>query len=523
MAKIAFLLMVHKDPEQVIAKARALTAHGDTVAIHADQRMPAAQFSVIRKGLKDLPGVTFARRVRCGWGEWSLVAASLNMIRAARARFDGITHYYLISGDCYPTKSRGYIDRFLEGDRDHIEAHDFFETDWIKTGMKRDRLIFRHWFNERKQAWLFYTSLELQKRFKVARPLPKDLRIHIGSQWWVLRADTIEKMLDFMARRPAVSRFFKTTWIPDETFFQTLAAHLVLADEISGQPPTSLLFSDYGVPVVFYEDHHDFLHAQDRLFARKISANAHHLQARLLDDFKNRDGAEHEGGSGPGLYNYLAGRGRVGLRYRRRFWERAIAPRRTAEVLIVSAKLWHIGAEVERAAARVIDLPHLGYVFDEDKDVGLGLGNLECGLYKRNQHRHAFLNIVFDALEHDRLILAVDPARVDVIDDIAGLAGQVRILMVDRPLTEDHLRGHAERTGLISSNSGEFEQREAITSLKHEFTAAARDLRERYRGQIFTNDLDRTRDENIIDIGHFLQVTRPAAEAVAREAEKYRH
>ena len=43
-------------------------------------------------------------------------------IEEARRQFDGITHYVLLSGDCYPTKSRGFVDRYLDDDRDVIEA-----------------------------------------------------------------------------------------------------------------------------------------------------------------------------------------------------------------------------------------------------------------------------------------------------------------------------------------------------------------------------------------------------------------
>ncbi|MFK7942579.1 MAG: DUF5928 domain-containing protein [Paracoccaceae bacterium] len=521
MAKIAFLLLVHKDPDRVIAQTRALTVHGDGVAVHADARMPRSSFMRIRAELKDNPNVTFARRVKCGWGEYSLVQASLNLIRAAKGSFQDITHYFLISGDCCPTKSRGYIDRFLTDGRDHIEAHDFFDTNWIKTGMKRDRLVFRHWFNERKHKWWFYSSLNLQRWLRWERPLPKGVPVHIGSQWWALRADTVDRILAFLKDRPDVPRFFRTTWIPDETFFQTMVAHLVPREEITGCPPTSLLFSDYGMPVVFQADHTAFLRAQAEPFARKISANATSMHWELLDGFAHWDADRPEGGSSPALYGYLAGRGRRGQRYRRRFWERAIGARRGAEVLIVSAKLWHVGTAIERAAAGMLDLPHLGYVFDEDKDLGLDLGNLEHGLFKRNQHRHAFLNLVFDALGSNRLILAIDPGRMDVIDDVAGLAGEVRILLVERPLTDNHLRDHARRTGLISDHSGDFEEREVLTALRHEFNATTRDLRDRYRGQIFTNSLDATRDDNITELGHFLRVTRPRAEAVVREAEKF--
>ena len=86
MARIAFILLCHKDPKGVIAQARRLTASGDYVAIHFDARANPKDFEAIRRGVADNPGVVFAaRRWKCGWGEWSLVAATLEAVRAAVA------------------------------------------------------------------------------------------------------------------------------------------------------------------------------------------------------------------------------------------------------------------------------------------------------------------------------------------------------------------------------------------------------------------------------------------------------
>ena len=48
MAKIAFILLCHKDPEGVIAQARRLTAVGDFMAIHFDARANPADYARIR-------------------------------------------------------------------------------------------------------------------------------------------------------------------------------------------------------------------------------------------------------------------------------------------------------------------------------------------------------------------------------------------------------------------------------------------------------------------------------------------
>jgi hypothetical protein len=62
MAKIAFILLCHKNPEAIIRQAERLTATGDCVAIHFDARAPAEAYARIHDALKDRPGVTFAQR-----------------------------------------------------------------------------------------------------------------------------------------------------------------------------------------------------------------------------------------------------------------------------------------------------------------------------------------------------------------------------------------------------------------------------------------------------------------------------
>src|SRR6056297_1277215 len=254
MAKIAFILLCHKDPKAVIAQARRLTAPGDFVAIHFDRNGADAAHAEIAQALKDNPNVVFApKRIRCGWGEWSLVEATLAALRAAVATFPKASHFYLISGDCMPTKSSRWMHGFLDDhDGDFIESFDFFASDWIKTGFKEERLIYRHWFNERTQKKRFYAMFELQRRFGLTRKIPEDLDMMIGSQWWCLRRASVEAVLDFGRARPDVMRFFATTWIPDETFFQTIVRHLIPEHEIRSRTLTFLMFSDYGMPVTFY-------------------------------------------------------------------------------------------------------------------------------------------------------------------------------------------------------------------------------------------------------------------------------
>ena len=122
MARIAFILLCHKDPDAIIDQATRLTAAGDCMAIHFDARAKREHFDRITAALKGNPNVTFARkRIRCGWGEWSLVQATLLAIEAAEKAFPRATHFYMLSGDCMAIKSAENVHDFLdENDADFI-------------------------------------------------------------------------------------------------------------------------------------------------------------------------------------------------------------------------------------------------------------------------------------------------------------------------------------------------------------------------------------------------------------------
>ena len=165
MAKIAYILLCHKDPDAIIKQAERLTAAGDYMSIHFDASASKTAYAQIRNALDDNPSVTFSRkRIKCGWGEWSLVQATLHAVESAVEAFPRATHFYMLSGDCMAIKTAEYVHQYLdENDCDFIESFDYFKSDWIKTGWREERLIYRHWFNERTQKRLFYWMFEAQK------------------------------------------------------------------------------------------------------------------------------------------------------------------------------------------------------------------------------------------------------------------------------------------------------------------------------------------------------------------------
>ena len=94
MVRVAFILLCHKDSRSIIEQARRLAMAGDYVSIHFDAGGRSSEFWAIREALADNPNICFAKkRVKCGWGAWSLVQASLNALQAAVDTFADATHF----------------------------------------------------------------------------------------------------------------------------------------------------------------------------------------------------------------------------------------------------------------------------------------------------------------------------------------------------------------------------------------------------------------------------------------------
>ena len=444
MAKIAFLLLCHKDPAEVTVQVAALTAAGDAVAVHYDAAAPG--FETLEAGLAGNARAVLVRpRRRCGWGQWSIVQATIDAARTALDTFPDATHLYLISGDCRPIRSAVAARAMLDANgRDRIECADFLTSGWIRTGMREDRLIYRHLFNERRHRRLFYASLAVQRALGLARALPSGLDMRIGSQWWCLRRATVERVLTFEAKRRHVARFFRTTWIPDETFFQTLVPHLVPKAEIDGRPPTFLAFTDYGIPTAFHDDHRDMLLRQDALFARKISPGARRLREGLDTLWVSTRRDFPVSGDGHRQFDVVTAAGRAGLRTPERFWEREATLGHDRRVSIVVSARRDLAHRLVRAAG----VPAFGYLFSEEEAGLPAMGGLERGLGKRRAHRRAFLNALFRQSGGDAIAFCADPSERDVLIDLASDRSELRVLLIDEAPVTSGLRAKAEEAGL---------------------------------------------------------------------------
>lgn len=284
MIKIAYIILSHENPAHVSTLARCLT-DGDpdcTVVIHYDANAKAENFKRLQELTADESRIALvADRVRCGWGDFSLVQATINGLRLIKER-GGCDRVMLISGACLPNRPLADLKSFMAANRDRefIECH---SSAWITGGMRDDRYRHFHVVNHRRWRRLFNWMDKAQKLARVHRKIPDGLLPRFGSQWWALTWATCLAVLDYIDARPAVPKFFRSTWIPDELFFQTLVWHLVPHDKIGNRSLTFYHFNDWGLPLIFLNDHVELVKSLPFYFVRKICPRASDLRKALVE------------------------------------------------------------------------------------------------------------------------------------------------------------------------------------------------------------------------------------------------
>ncbi|OOY14712.1 beta-1,6-N-acetylglucosaminyltransferase [Thioclava sp. DLFJ4-1] len=284
---VGFIMMCHTALDRAAQVARFWSEGGSPVVIHVDARVTAHDYNGFKKMLSDLENVSFSRRYKCDWGTWSLVAASQAAAEQMLALHDDVRHVYLASGSCLPLRPLHELTDYLDARpyTDFIESVTTTEVGWTVGGIDIERFTLRFPFSWKKQRRMFDRYVEFQRRVGFKRRIPDGLVPHLGSQWWCLTRQTLSAILED-PDRALYDRYFKRVWIPDESYFQTLAR--LYSTSIESRSLTLTKFDFQGKPHIFYDDHLQLLRRSDCFVARKIWPKADKLYRTFLDKSPGR-------------------------------------------------------------------------------------------------------------------------------------------------------------------------------------------------------------------------------------------
>ena len=283
MSTVGVVMLVHTALDRAAQVVRHWTASGCPVVLHVDRKVDHGAFSRFRDALASNPLVRFSTRHRCEWGTWGIVAASQSASEVMLAEFPEVRHVYLASGSCLSLRPvQELIDYLAARPRtDFIESATTSDVPWIVGGLSHERFTLRFPFSFKKHRYLFDRYVALQRKLRFRRRIPAGLVPHMGSQWWCLTRQTLSAILED-PERPVYDAYFRKVWIPDESYFQTLARQY--SGNIESRSLTLSKFDFQGKPHIFYDDHLQLLRRSDCFVARKIWPHADRLYQAFLTD-----------------------------------------------------------------------------------------------------------------------------------------------------------------------------------------------------------------------------------------------
>jgi hypothetical protein len=367
---LGIVMLCHADLDRAAQLARHWALHGCPVVIHVDARTPQDQADGLSAALADLPDIRFSRRSPCEWGTFGIVQATLDAATLMLAEFPAVSHVLLASGSCLPIRP-------VHALKAHLAAHphtDFIESvttaDVGRTvgGLNEERFTLRFPFAWKRQRRLFDGYVALQRALRFRRRLPPGLVPHLGSQWWCLTRPTLQAVISH-PDRPAIDRYFRRVWIPDESYFQSLVRQV--SNRIESRSLTLSKFDYQGRPHVFYDDHLHLLRQADAFLARKIWPRADLLYRTFLGPDSDRALAPEPN---PGKINRLFAKaverrvkGRPGLYMQSRFPTRAHGSTRSASPYGVFSGFAELFDDFQPWLARALDARVHGHLFDFDR------------------------------------------------------------------------------------------------------------------------------------------------------------
>jgi len=281
--KLGFIILAHQDLHRTAQLVKFLAKNDCPVCLHIDRNAKDIEVENLRATLNHIKNVIFSDREKCGWGRFSIVKATLNAAETLLTHHPDVTNVFLTSGSCLPVRPIKQLKAFLgrHPGIDFIESFSVGDNKWVKGGLDQERFTLYFPLSWRKHRYAFDRLVDVQRFLKVTRKIPQHISPHIGSQWWCLTKLTLQKIIND-PKRLQNDKFFSKAWIPDESYFQSLARNH--SPQIRPQSLTFASFDSQGKPFLFYDDHLENLPKAGGFFVRKIWPGANKLYKELLSE-----------------------------------------------------------------------------------------------------------------------------------------------------------------------------------------------------------------------------------------------
>jgi hypothetical protein len=258
---IAYLILVHRYPNQFKRLFKAIYHPDNHYLIHVDKRSGTALHTDIQKFLAGFPNASLLKSEKAIWGGYSLVDAELRGIQELLKMGKQWEFFINLSAQDFPLKSQTYIHHFLSRN---------IGKDFLKVS---NQVKVRPDTMHRVEEYVIESGDEIISDPIVKRPFLRGVTPYIGNQWMILS----RKFCEFVTYSPEVDRFkefYRNTLIADEGFFQTVIMNTSYKAIIVNDDKRTIDWIPMGTiklrPRDFTIQDADFLTSNQDFFARKF-------------------------------------------------------------------------------------------------------------------------------------------------------------------------------------------------------------------------------------------------------------
>lgn len=288
---VAYLIMAHKNPEQVNRLIRGLKANSSVCFIHIDSRASFGPDIIV-------DAVPVRLRHHGVLGSYSLVQIADELMKRAKeyeTEHNIHFHYFcLLSGQDYLLKhpsaiadelERTYPKALIDCDawnKGNWVAHGSKNSQWCVEAIRKADVLFPASRPMRRlmKAPIFVINMILRHFTTAQKKLArKGIQLYGGSAWWILPDYMVDYCLEETQKFGKTSRFYPIVgvWVPEEHYYQTLLLNSKFKNEVVIKPPdapeqnckTYAHFLPEGKP---FTGHPYILTMEDRDLLQKLSA-----------------------------------------------------------------------------------------------------------------------------------------------------------------------------------------------------------------------------------------------------------
>ena len=224
--KIAFLILCHKNPNQINKMINTLDDEDVSFYLHIDKKSGISN-KIIKKD-----NVFILDESKCldiKWGQNQMIHATTNLLKEAFYSNIQYDYFWFMSGQDFPIKSIDYIKKYL-GKHRGANYIDVMDRNYkiYKRFKKRNDLKYPTCFANQtitmtilKHLYILITGGPYKTLFFKRKNIT-GLEYNFGSSWWTLTHSSVEWMLDYLERHEEVLDFFDNSICPDKSLFQSL-------------------------------------------------------------------------------------------------------------------------------------------------------------------------------------------------------------------------------------------------------------------------------------------------------------